>query len=72
MIKLGRRTERWINLFGNQRPLGFRHPAGSMDKILNQVEAIVVDQYQKGKSAAETRQAVREAMRKEQPKESSN
>ena len=64
VIKLGRRSERWINLFGHQRPLGASHPAGSMDKILNQVEAVVMDQYKKGRSTAETRAAVSKAMKK--------
>jgi hypothetical protein len=64
VIKLGRRSERWINLFGHQRPLGVSHPAGSMDNILNQVEAVVMDQYRKGKSASETKVAVRKALEK--------
>ncbi len=64
VIKLGRRSERWINLFGHQPPLGIEHPAGSMDKILSQVEAVVIDQYRKGKSGAETREAVRDALKK--------
>ena len=63
VIELGRRSERWINLFGHQPPLGVEHPAGSMDKILNQVEAIVMDQYRKGKSGEETREAVRDALK---------
>jgi len=67
VIKLGRRSERWINLFGHQRPLGASHPAGSMDKILNQVESVVMDQYKKGRSASETRSAVRQALKKETP-----
>jgi len=67
VIKLGRRSERWINLFGHQQPLGLSHPAGSMDKILNQVEAVVMDQYKKGRSTAETRAAVSKAMKKESP-----
>ena len=65
VIKLGRRSERWINLFGHQQPLGRSHPAGSMDKILYQVEAVVTEQYQKGRSASETRAAVRKAMIKD-------
>jgi hypothetical protein len=65
VIKLGRRSERWINLFGHQQPLGRSHPAGSMDKILDQVEAVVTEQYQKGRSASETRAAVRKAMIKD-------
>ena len=67
VIKLGRRSERWINLFGHQRPLSAAHPAGSMDKILNQVESVVMDQYKKGRSASETRSAVRQALKKETP-----
>ncbi len=65
VIKLGRRSERWINLFGHQRPLDMRHPAGSMDRILAEAEAIVVEQYKKGKSAKEAREAVRDVIRKE-------
>jgi len=67
VIKLGRRSERWINLFEHQRPLSGSHPAGSMDKILNQVESVVMDQYKKGRSTAETRAAVRQALKKEPP-----
>jgi hypothetical protein len=67
LIKLGRRSERWINLFGHQQPLGISHPAGSMDKILNQVESIVLDQYKKGRSTSETRAAVRKAMKNKSP-----
>lgn len=67
VIKLGRRSERWINLFGQQRPLGIGNPVGSMDKILDQVESIVMEQRRKGGSTAETRDAVRKAMKRKQP-----
>ena len=69
VIKLGRRSERWINLFGQQTPLDVSHPAGSMDRILNQVEAVVLDQYKKGRTASETRDAVRDAMKQNEPAE---
>ena len=62
VIKLGRRSERWINLFGHQRPLGKSHPAGSLDTILGQVEEVVKEQYKKGRTTAETRAAIREAL----------
>jgi hypothetical protein len=62
VIKLGRRSERWINLFGHQRPLG-ANTVGQMDKILEQVESVVVDQYKKGHGTAEIRKAVREALK---------
>jgi len=67
VIKLGRRSERWINLFGHQRPLGVEHPAGSMDKILSQVESVVIEQYKKGKTSNEVREAVRKSMKKGEP-----
>jgi hypothetical protein len=53
VIKLGRRSERWINLFGHQRPLGKPHPADSMDNVLGQVESAIVKQYRKGQTKAE-------------------
>lgn len=55
VIKLGRRSERWINLFGHQRPLGKPHPADSMDKVLGRVETAIVKQYRKGQSTAKER-----------------
>lgn len=45
VIKLGRRSERWINLFGHQRPLG-RSPAGSVDNVLDRVEQSVLSRNQ--------------------------
>jgi len=50
VVKLGRRSERWINLFGHERPLGRSHPAGSMDAVLDKVESTVTAQYRKGKA----------------------
>ena len=52
VIKLGRRSERWINLFGQQRPLGKPHPADSLDNVLGQVESAIVKQYRKGQTTA--------------------
>ena len=69
VLKLGRRSERWINLFGHQRPLGFGNKAGSMDRVLEQVEAIVVEQYKKGKSAVDARDAVRKVIDEEARRE---
>jgi len=63
VVRLGRRSERWINLFGHEQPLGVENPAGSIDRILEQVEAVVIEQYRKGKSASEVRDAVRKSMK---------
>jgi len=67
VIKLGRRSERWINLFGHHAPPDTSHPAGSIDAILNQVESVVLEQYRKGRSTAETRDAVRKALKDDSP-----
>ena len=64
VVDLGRRSEQWINLFGHHSLPEDSHPAGSIDSILQQVESVVMDQYRKGRSAAETRAAVGEAMKK--------
>lgn len=63
VIKLGRRSERWINLFGQQKPLGRSNTVGQMDSIIDQVESVVTDQYKKGHSATEIRKAVRKALK---------
>jgi hypothetical protein len=55
VIKLGRRSERWINLFGHQRPLGKPHPADSLDNVLGRVESAIVKQYRKGQTTAKDR-----------------
>ncbi len=55
VIKLGRRSERWINLFGHQRPLGKPNPADSMDNVLGQVESAILKQYRKEKTKAKDR-----------------
>lgn len=55
VIKLGRRSERWINLFGHHQPLSQSHPGGSMDSIIEQVESTVLEQYRHGKKASEAK-----------------
>ncbi|MEJ2383188.1 MAG: hypothetical protein P8Y54_02200 [Xanthomonadales bacterium] len=65
VIDLGKRSERWINLFGEQEPLTPDSPVGSIDRVLEQVESVVVEQRRKGKSAAEIRDAIRAALQRE-------
>ena len=66
VIKLGRRSERWINLFGHQRPLGNSHPVGSLDTVPKQVEDVVMEQYRRGRPSAEARTAIRAVLEKAQ------
>ena len=53
VIKLGLRSERWINLFGHHRPLSKVHPAKSLDEVLEQAEAVVIGQIRKSRTAGE-------------------
>jgi len=53
VIEAGRRSERWINLFGHQRPLDGDPVTGSMDSILDQVETVVMEQYRRGTRGTE-------------------
>ena len=54
MLRAGRRTERWINLFGAaERVYGpsledERFPAEDIDEMVHRVESFVVDEYAKG------------------------
>jgi len=68
VVDLGRRSERWINLFGNHSPAESDHPAGTMDSILDQVETVVREQYRKGRNETDTRAAVRKALEKDSTK----
>lgn len=62
VVKLGRRTERWINVFGHQPPLRRNHPGGSLDGLLDRVEEVVMDQYRKGNSEEDARAAIKEVL----------
>lgn len=66
VIELGRRSERWINLFGNHAPLGRSHPARSLDTLIDRAEDVVREQYQKGLTTREARAAIEAALEKVQ------
>lgn len=54
LLRLGRRSERWINLFGAvERVYGpaladDHFPAESMDEMVSRVESFVVEEYRQG------------------------
>ncbi len=54
LLRMGRRSERWINLFGAaERVYGpamvnDRFPAEDIDELVGRVESFVVDEYRKG------------------------
>lgn len=62
VIRLGRRSERWINLFGHHRPLHRSHPAGSIDALIDRVERVVREQVRQGMATHEAGAAIEEAL----------
>lgn len=54
LLRLGKKSERWINLFGatDALPASGRDlvdfPDGDIDAVVSRVEAFVVDEYRKG------------------------
>lgn len=62
VLKLGRRSERWINLFGHQPPLHRSHATGSLDTLLDRVEETVMEEYRRGRDPEEARKAIRAAL----------
>ena len=62
VIKLGRRSERWINLFGHETHSRRSRPGGSLDQLLERVEAVVMEQHSKGGNSDEARAAIKAAL----------
>ena len=63
VLLLGRRTERWINLFGEADRVEpaqdlTRGQSGSLDAIVGQVEQLIVDQYEKGGVTAQAKDTI--------------
>lgn len=64
LLRAGRRSERWINLFGAAEP---KPPAGRLvsdsgasgvDAMVTRLEEVVVDQYQRGGITASAKDAI--------------
>ena len=56
VIAAGRRSEGWINLFGNDT-----EPEGSVtsiDRVVERMEALVVEQYERGGMTAQAKDAI--------------
>jgi len=47
VVRLGRRTEQWINVFGHEPAATNSLATGSLDNLLARVEAAVMEQYRK-------------------------
>jgi hypothetical protein len=55
VLATGRRTERWIDLFGAAR--GGEEPPG-IDRLVARVEALVVEHYERGGMTAQAKDAI--------------
>jgi hypothetical protein len=68
LLRVGRRSERWINLFGAaERIYGIEEDDGyfaaeDIDKLVARVETFVVDEYQKGGVTTQAKERVDQAL----------
>ncbi|MGA0266291.1 MAG: hypothetical protein ACO3KY_10430 [Lysobacterales bacterium] len=60
VIELGRRTERWINLFGTHEPETGKEP--TLDQLLERAETVVRDQANKGGITENATHAIERAL----------
>ena len=68
LLRFGRRSERWINLFGAAQHYhgpaseDDRFPAEDIDELVARVESFVVDEYHKGGITAQAKDRVDKAL----------
>lgn len=68
LLKLGRRSERWINLFGAAEHLHGpatdeeRFPAEDIDQMVSRVESFIVHEYNKGGVTAQAKKRLDTAL----------
>ena len=68
LLRTGRRSERWINLFGAaERVYGpsiadDRFPAEDIDEMVSRVESFVVDEYSKGGVTRQAKEQLERAL----------
>ena len=48
VLDIGRKSEQWINLFGQHDPLEEAGDAGSIDRLVTRAEEVVREQVRKG------------------------
>lgn len=68
LLAFGKRTERWIDLFGAQRRVagGSEEPAdeeeAGIDELVSRVEAYVVEEYRRGGVTAQAKEQIDRAL----------
>ena len=58
VLAAGRRTEAWINLFGELERTGEGAESASVDALLERVERLLVEQYERGGVTASAKSAI--------------
>lgn len=67
LMKLGTRSDRWINLFGASRMVGYepgQDKEPSIDGLVNHLENLVVRQFEQGGVTAQAKDAIDTALHK--------
>jgi len=68
VLRLGRQSERWINLFGAASQVhgpandDDRFPGEDIDKLVSKIESFVVDEYRKGGVTAQAKEKLDRAL----------
>ena len=62
VIELGRRSEQWINLFGQHEPIKEAGRAGSIDMLLTHAEDVLREQVKEGGLTESASQAITTAL----------
>jgi hypothetical protein len=66
LLAFGKRTERWIDLFGAHRRVAGEAPAeeqeAGIDELVARVEAYVVDEYRRGGVTAQAKEQIDRAL----------
>jgi hypothetical protein len=62
VIELGRRSEQWINLFGQHEPIKEAGQAGSIDMLLIRAEEVVREQAREGGITENASRAINKAL----------
>lgn len=63
VLKLGRKSERWINLFGLHGNQEHAHAIASIDALFDKVEETLKRQYQAAGTSAKARAEIDEALK---------
>ena len=69
LLRIGKRSERWINLFGAaervpERPdEGVRFPDADIDVLVGKIESFVVDEYREGRATRQAKDQLEQLLR---------